>query len=206
MKEGKIGGKQLTETEKLFAGLAYDARDVILTERQNLGKKWMQQYNAAPVEDMAERQHILEKMLGHCGKQVRVNQPFYVDYGCNIYLGEHSFINMNCTFLDACQIIIGKNTLIGPDVKIYTVFHPMLGKERFWQHQDGSQTVCCLAKPVVIGNDSWIGGGSIILPGVTIGDDVVIGAGSVVTHDIPDHVVAFGNPCRVVRNNYKKIY
>ena len=112
---------------------------------------------------------------------------------------------MNCTFLDACSIIIGKNTLIAPDVKIYTVFHPMLGKERFWRHQDGSQTVCCLAKPVVIGNDCWIGGGAIILPGVTIGDDVVIGAGSVVTHDIPDHVVAFGNPCRVVRNNQEKI-
>lgn len=104
---------------------------------------------------------------------------------------------MNCTFLDDNKIIIGNNTLIAPNVQIYTAYHPINGRERIYP--DGTYKVC--SAPITIGNDCWIGGGTIILPGVTIGNNVVIGAGSVVTKSLPDNIVAYGNPCHVVRTN-----
>ena len=124
----------------------------------------------------------------------------YVDYGCNISIGDNSFINMNCTLLDTNKIIIGVRTLLAPDVKIYTATHPKCGSERYIK-QGGKWVLTTLAKPVKIGDDVWIGGGTIILPGVTIGNNTIIGAGSVVTKDIPDNVIAVGNPCRIIGKN-----
>ena len=135
------------------------------------------------------------------GKNARVNQPVYVDYGYNIQLADNSFINMHCTLLDTAPIIIGENTLIGPDVKIYTAVHALDGAERFWLEEDGTAAVKTQAAPVKIGSFTWIGGGSVILPGVTIGDNAVIGAGSVVTQSIPDNAVACGNPCKIRKWN-----
>lgn len=131
------------------------------------------------------------------------HRPLYVDYGNNIYFGNNCEVNMNCTFLDDNRIVIGDNALIAPNVQIYTAFHPTNAADRFGPPQpDGSFSFCkTQTAPVIIGNNVWIGGGAILLPGVTIGDNVVIGAGSVVTKDIPSNSVACGNPCRVVREN-----
>lgn len=117
--------------------------------------------------------------------------PFYCDHGHGIRLGEHVFVNANCTFLDGAFITIGSHTLIGPDVRIYTPHHPM----DYIARRESKE----YAYPVTIGEDCWIGGGAIICPGVTIGDRCVIGAGSVVTRDIPDDSTAVGNPARVIR-------
>ena len=119
----------------------------------------------------------------------------------NIHLGNNSFINMHCTLLDTAPITIGECTMIGPDVKIYTAVHALDGSERFWQAPDGIAAVKTQARPVHIGDYVWIGGGSIILPGVTIGNNVVIGAGSVVTESIPDNAIACGNPCKILKWN-----
>lgn len=110
---------------------------------------------------------------------------------------------MNCTFLDDNRIVIGDNALIAPNVQIYTAFHPTNARERFGEpKEDGSFEFCrTQTAPVTIGDNVWIGGGVIIMPGVSIGNNVVIGAGSVVTEDIPDDVIAYGSPCRVVREN-----
>ena len=142
-------------------------------------------------------------MLGNVEEKVWMTPPFYVDYGNNIYIGSNTEINMNCTFLDDNKIIIGNDGLIAPNVQIYTAFHPTNALERFGlKNRDGSFDFCkTQTKPVIIGDNVWIGGGVIILPGVTIGNNVVIGAGSVVTKDIPDNKIAYGNPCKVVRDN-----
>ena len=116
--------------------------------------------------------------------------PFHCDYGRNIELGERVYFNFNCVVLDVCPVRIGSFTLFGPGVQIYAATHPLDAMERRARE---------LGKPVEIGADVWVGGGSIILPGVTIGRRSVIGAGSVVTHDIPADVLAVGNPCRVLR-------
>ena len=132
-----------------------------------------------------------------------ITAPFYVDYGNNIYFGNNCETNMNCTFLDDNIIRIGDNALIAPNVQIYTAFHPTNAIDRFGvPKEDGSFEFCkTQTAPVIIGNNVWIGGGAIIMPGVIIGNNVVIGAGSVVTKDVPDNVIAYGNPCRVVREN-----
>lgn len=191
----------MSEFEKMLAGLEYNPTDLELRERSSKAKNLIKEYNNLPAENAEKREEYLEKILGGCGKNVRINQPFYVDYGCNISVDDDSIINMNCTFLDTNKIVIGKNAVIAPDVKIYTAFHPINSKERFKKDENGKTYLDTAASPVVIGNNVWIGGGSVILPGVKIGDNVVIGAGSVVTKSIPSDVIAFGNPCRVIREN-----
>ena len=161
----------------------------------------MKEYNSLPAGDMEARTRLLSRLVGHLGANARVNQPVYVDFGYNISLGDNSFVNMPCTLLDTARITIGENSMLGPDVKIYTALHPLEGGERFSQQPDGTAAVKTYALPVKIGSFTWIGGGSIILPGVTIGDNVVIGAGSVVTESIPDNAIACGNPCRVKKYN-----
>ena len=116
--------------------------------------------------------------------------PFFCDYGSNIYLGERTYFNFNCVLLDVAEVVIGDYTLFAPNVQVYTAAHPMNARAR---------RTLEYARPIRIGSDVWVGGGAIILPGVTIGDRSVIGAGSVVTRDIPAGVVAVGNPCRVLR-------
>lgn len=193
----------MTEKEKMLAGQLYDCGDPELLSRWHLAKDLVRDYNQLDSQDFTRKEAILTQLLGGRGKNLWITAPFYVDYGENIYFGDNCEVNMNCTFLDDNRIVIGDNALIAPNVQIYTAFHPTNAADRFGRPQpDGSFAFCkTQTAPVVIGNNCWIGGGTIILPGVTIGDNVTIGAGSVVTHDIPSNSVAYGSPCRVVRKN-----
>ncbi|MEG0813552.1 MAG: sugar O-acetyltransferase [Clostridium sp.] len=193
----------MTEKEKMLAGELYDCGDRELLERWHLAKDLVRDYNSCCSSDSKLKTQILNELLGAQGKNLWITAPFFVDYGNNIYLGNNCEINMNCTFLDDNKIIIGDNALIAPNVQIYTAFHPQNPKERFGEPKtDGSFKFCkTQTAPVVIGNNVWIGGGVIILPGITIGDNVVVGAGSVVTKDIPSNKISYGNPCKVIRDN-----
>ena len=194
---------EMTEREKMLAGELYDCGDKELLERWHKAKNLVKEYNSIDSEDLDEKEKILSELLGGKGKNLWITAPFYADYGNNIYFGNNCEVNMNCTFLDDNRIIIGDNALIAPNVQIYTAFHPTNAAERFGKpKEDGSFEFCkTQTAPVIIGNNVWIGGGAIIMPGVTIGDNVVVGAGSVVTRDIPSNKIAYGNPCRVVRDN-----
>lgn len=187
----------MTEWEKMISGAWYDTRDPELRRRSSRAKDLMRLYNSLPAENEELREETLRLLLGECGEHVRVNQPVFVDYGCQIRVGSHSLINMNCTLLDTGNITIGHHTLIGPDVKIYTATHPVRATERFYTDENGNDAVRTRTAPVVIGNYVWIGGGTVILPGVTIGDGAVIGAGSVVKDSVPAGTLACGNPCVV---------
>ncbi len=191
----------MTEFEKKQTGQVYDARNPELRRQQNRAKDLMRAYNSLPAGDVEGRNRLLSELFGRFGANARVNQPIYLDYGYNIFLGDNSFINLHCTLLDTAPIVIGASTLIGPDVKIYTAVHAMDGGDRFWWEPDGTAAIKTQTAPVRIGSFTWIGGGSILLPGVTIGDNVVIGAGSVVTESIPNNAIACGNPCQIRKWN-----
>ncbi len=177
--------------------------DAELLKQWHKAKDLVRAYNNANSADKKEKDRILSELLGETGRNLWITPPFFVDYGNNIYFGNNCEVNMNCTFLDDNIIRIGDNALIAPNVQIYTAFHPTNASDRFGApREDGSFAFCkTQTAPVIIGDNVWIGGGAILLPGVTIGDNVVIGAGSVVTKDIQDNTVAYGNPCRVIREN-----
>lgn len=185
-----------SEKEKMLAGELYDCGDPELIARWHLAKRLQQQYNAADSRDREMLESILSELIGSRGENVWIAAPVFVDYGENIHIGRNVEINMNCVFLDCNRITIGDNCGIGPGVHIYAVTHPAKASERM---PENSTFWKSLTAPVTIGNNVWIGGGAIILPGVTIGDNSTIGAGSVVTHDIPPGVLAAGNPCRIIR-------
>lgn len=193
----------MTEREKMLAGQLYDCGDPELLDLWHRAKDLVRDYNQLDSRDLAGKERILSALLGGRGERVWITPPFFVDYGCNIYLGDNCEINMNCIFLDGSRIEIGNNALIAPGVQIYTAFHPTHAADRFGEpKEDGSFAFCrTRTAPVTIGDNVWIGGGAVIMPGVTIGDNVVIGAGSVVTRDIPSDTIAVGNPCRAVREN-----
>ncbi|MCC9644457.1 sugar O-acetyltransferase [Rhodopirellula sp. JC740] len=189
-----------TEKEKMLAGEPYNPGDPALLERWHEAKRLLRLYEQTPTTDRARLTEILGELLGSHGDGVWITAPFFADYGDNIHLGSNCEINANCVFLDCNTITIGDNALIAPGVHIYTAYHPLSPRERFGDPSSGDFAFCkTQAKPVVIGDNVWIGGGSIIMPGIRIGNGVTIGAGSVVTKDIPDGVLAFGNPCRVIR-------
>lgn len=185
-----------TERQKMLDGEFYDCQDPQLQQRWHVAKDLQRQLLMTDTRDRVAVDSILDQLLGSRGENVWVAAPICVDYGENIHLGNGVEINMNCVFLDCNWIDIGDNSGIGPAVQIYTVFHPVdpvqrLGEQGcMWRSQ---------TRAVKIGRNVWIGGGAVVLPGVTIGDNSTIGAGSVVTGDIPADCVAVGNPCRVVR-------
>lgn len=193
----------MTEKEKMLAGELYDCGDTELLARWHKAKDLARDYNNTDSADTQEKERILSELLGGKGVGLWITAPFFVDYGNNIYFGNNCEVNMNCTFLDDNIIHIGNNALIAPNVQIYTAFHPANAVDRFGEpKEDGSFEFCkTQTAPVTIGDNVWIGGGAIIMPGVTIGDNVVIGAGSVVTKDIPGNTIAYGIPCRVIRKN-----
>ena len=147
--------------------------------------------NTMDTSDFDGIEKKVKDLFGKCAGHVRVNPPFYCDYGVNIEVGEKCFINYNCTMLDCAKIVIGDYCLLAPNVSIYAVGHPI--------HPACRNTGYMYSEEVHIGDNVWIGGNTVICAGVTIGDNAVIGAGSVVTKDIPEDVIAYGNPCKVIR-------
>ncbi len=179
-----------TEREKMLAGEFYDALAPDLVQARESARDLCHDLNATREREQDIRRGILTELLGSGGDSVWMQPPFYCDYGSNIYLGDRVYFNFNCVILDVCEVRIGDFCFFGPAVQIYAATHPLNARRRRTQE---------FGKPVSFGSDVWVGGGSIICPGVTIGSKTVIGAGSVVTKDIPDGVVAVGNPCRVIR-------
>jgi len=179
-----------SERDKMLMGELYDPLDPDLARRRGRARDLCHALNATRDAEDDQRRAILRDLLGSGGDSVWMQPPFYCDYGENIRLGERVFFNFNCVVLDVCPVSIGDFTLFGPAVQIYTPLHPLDAAARREKEY---------GKPVDIGADVWVGGGAIILPGVSIGARAVIGAGSVVTRDVPEGVFAAGNPCRVVR-------
>lgn len=193
----------MNELEKCLAGECYDCHDRVFLEYKNTARKLLAQYHALAYDQKTEKTAVLQQLFGTIGTNVSVGQPFLCDYGRNIHVGSNVSINMNCTFVDCNTIEIGDNVLIASNVQIYTATHPVELRDRLtphWDPQSGTYFCQTYALPVKIGNGCWIGGGAILLPGVSIGDGAVVGAGSVVTKDIPANCVAAGNPCRCLRN------
>ncbi len=182
----------MTEREKALSGLLYDAaHDSELMQARDRAKALFFAYNQTPPGDMTRRRALLKELLASCGDDIVIEQPFFCDYGTNIRIGSAFFSNFGCVMLDPAQITIGDRVMFGPDVGLYTAGHPLDAPTR----ASGLE----FARPIVIGDDVWLGGGVRVMPGVTIGNGAVIGSGSVVTRDIPTGVLAYGNPCRVIR-------
>ncbi len=181
-----------TEKEKMLRGELYNALDPQLTQERRRTRNLLKALNYSRDDEQDLRQRIVADLFGSAGKRIWIEPPFYCDYGTNIHLGNCVYFNFNCVVLDPARVDIGDNVLFGPNVQLYTATHPIEAEIR----KSGLE----LAKPVRIGSDVWVGGGTIINPGLTIGARSVIGAGSVVTRDIPEDVFAAGNPCRVIRS------
>lgn len=179
----------MTEKEKMLRGELYIATGEELTAERDRAQELMLALNCAG--DRNERTAILRQLLGSLGEGAEVRSPFFCDYGYNIFLGDRVFLNFNCVLLDIMPITIGEGTQIGPAVQIYAADHPRDPEARRKGLENG--------KPVTIGRNVWIGGGAILLPGITVGDDAVIGAGSVVTRDVPAGSIVAGNPARALR-------
>lgn len=180
-----------SEKDKMLAGELYDPQDAQLRAERRHARLLIKAFNDSRDDQEQERARLLDELLPGAGAGLWIEPPFYCDYGSNITLGERVFFNFNCVVLDVAPVRIGSRVLCGPGVQIYAATHPLTAIER--------STGLELGRPVSIGDDVWIGGGAIICPGVRIGNRSVIAAGSVVTRDIPDDVVAAGNPCRVIR-------
>lgn len=178
-----------TEKEKMLAGEKYNCLDPDLDLERQKVKEGLRQYNRTG--SLSDRQAILERLLGSMGRHAIIEPPFHCVYGYNIYIGDHVFFNHSCTILDCNKVQIGHQTMIGPNVQIYTAAHELLAEERIqgWE----------VAKPISIEDRVWIGGGAILLPGVSIGRNAVVGAGAVVSRNVPANTVVAGNPARVIR-------
>ncbi len=183
----------------MLAGQHYNSRDPELIAMYHKARKLFQEYNQLESTQVDRRSALLNALFEYKGANVWIEAPFYCDYGEFITIGDNTFVNANCFFLDNNRITIGKNGLIAPFVQIYTAGHPLKASERIVKDREHGSSYLTHTHPVTIGDNVWIGGNTVIMPGVTIGNNVTIGAGSVVTKDIPDDVLAFGNPCKAMR-------
>ncbi len=172
----------------MIAGELYRAGDPALVQERAASQALQQRYNATTVSDVEDRTAILDQWIGSRGTGCALRSPFYADYGYNIHLGRDVFFNYGCVLLDVCPIHIGDMTQVGPYVQILTADHPRDAKTR--------DTGLEFGRPITIGRNVWIGGGALILPGVSIGEDAVIGAGAVVTRSVAAGATVAGNPAR----------
>ncbi|MGJ7489770.1 sugar O-acetyltransferase [Variovorax sp. ZT4R33] len=177
-----------SQKEKMLAGDLYDAGAPELQADLAATREWLVRYNASLGATSAERHRLLLQRFASVGRGAVIRPPFHCDYGFNIHVGEGVFLNFNCVILDVVAVHIGDKTQIGPGVQILAADHPRSAEERASGLEFG--------RPVRIGRNVWIGGGAILLPGVTVGDDALIGAGSVVTRDVPAGATVVGNPAR----------
>jgi len=177
--------------ERMLAGDLYIADDPELAERNLRAMDLMEAFNATPARAGDERRRLLGDLLGAVGEGTEIRPPLYVDYGAHLTIGARCFANFGLVALDVAPISIGDDVQIGPNVQLLTPTHPTEPEPRRAKWE--------AARPIDIGNNVWLGGGVIVLPGVTIGDNTVVGSGAVVARDLPANVVAVGNPARVVR-------
>lgn len=180
----------MSEKEKMLSGLPYLAIDETLIKERRHAKRLLRQLNVTEYLVTKTAKNIIKELIPNTGKNFYIEPPFHCDYGYNIHCGENVYFNVNCVVLDTMKITIGSHVLFGPGVQIYAASHPLDPETR---------KTLELSKPVNIGDNCWIGGGAIILPGVSIGNNCVIGAGAVVTKDIPDDSMAAGNPAKVIK-------
>jgi len=178
-----------TERDKMLAGEVYNCLDPgLVAERRNV-KQLLGLYNRTDAS--GERQSLLGRLLGHLGEDSLIESPFHCVYGQNIHVGDHVYLNVQCAILDCAEVRIGARVMVGPAVQIYTAAHLLQAEGRI----QGLE----VAKPIVIEDNVWIGGGAILLPGVTVGRNAVVGAGAVVSRNVPPDTVVAGNPARVIR-------
>ena len=179
----------MTNKERRDAGMAYISDESVFEEQKEC-RKILQKLNFMDRSDFDGIGAVVAELFGKSDNAF-VNPPFYCDYGKHIEVGKNFFANYNCTLIDVAKIKIGDNCMMAPNVSVYTAGHPVHPVSRNSAYEYG--------KEVTIGDNVWLGGNTVVCPGVHIGSNVVIGAGSVVTKDIPDWCVAAGNPCKVIR-------
>lgn len=179
-----------SEKEKMLSGDFYNANDKELVKERDYARNLTFEFNHINPTEKEKRREIINQLIITKGS-FHIETPFNCDYGYNIEVGENFYANYGCTILDVNKVKVGDNVLLAPNVQIYTATHPTNPTERLTDKE--------YSTPIVIGNNVWVGGGTIICPGVKIGNNVTIGAGSVVAKDIPDNVIAVGNPCKVIK-------
>ncbi len=185
-------GDRRTNYERMLAGELYRADDPRIVAEQAEAFALTEAFNATPSADRTGRDDLLRRLLGSLGDGVVVRTPFHCDFGTHVAIGDRTFVNVGLVALDVAPVTIGADCQLGPNVQLLTPIHPLDAELRRggWER----------ASPVTLGDNVWLGGGVIVLPGVTVGDDTVVGAGAVVSRDLPAGVLAVGNPARVVRD------
>jgi maltose O-acetyltransferase len=181
-----------TQRERMLAGDMYIADDPELAAEARQARRLLDEFNRTAADAVDERHRVLRQLLGGFGADSEVRPPFYCDYGYQIRIGARTFVNFGLVALDVAAITIGDDVQIGPNVQLLTPTHPV--------EADARRAKWEAAKPITIGSNVWLGGGVIVLPGVSVGANTVVGAGAVVTKDLPPNVVAVGNPARVSRS------
>jgi maltose O-acetyltransferase len=179
-----------TEKEKMLAGEYYLSSDTVLLKDRRKAKNLLHRLNVIEYRITKKAREIIRELIPNAGKNLYIEPPFFCDYGYNITCGDNVYFNVNCVVLDGAKVTIGSNVFFGPNVQIYTANHPVEAELRKTLEYTNS---------ISIGDDCWIGGNAVILPGITIGKGCVIGAGAVVTKDIPDQSLAVGSPATVIR-------
>jgi maltose O-acetyltransferase len=177
--------------ERMLAGELYIADDADIARESLRARSLSRAFNALEPEDAAGQRRLLEELLGAFGEGSEIRAPFYCDYGYQTFIGARTFANFGLVCLDVARVTIGDDVQIATNVQLLTETHPVEPGPRREKWES--------AAPIAIGDNVWLGGGVIVLPGVTIGENSVVGAGAVVTRDVPSNVVAVGNPARVVR-------
>lgn len=197
MKINYFAGDTRSNRERMLAGDWYIADDPESQRIAKRGERMAVVYHQAWLADEAAAAQMLHSFLGSVGEGTVIKPPFVIDFGDNLYIGAGTFINFNLTALDVAEIRIGEGCMLGPNVQLYTAIHPVPPVPRADLLEAGA--------PITLGRNVWVGGGAIILPGVSIGENSVIGAGAVVTGDIPANCVAVGNPARVIREGIDRV-
>lgn len=181
----------MNQKERMLSGLPYKAWLDGLSEERMENKKKIYEFNMCRPNEQQKIEKLTREILNKTGSEVHIETPFHCDYGKNIEVGDNFFANYNCTILDVGKVVIGDNVQFSPNVSLYTAGHPI--------HPDSRNSGYEYGIEITIGNNVWLGGNVVVNPGVHIGNNVVVGSGSVVTKDIPDNMIAMGNPCKVIR-------
>jgi maltose O-acetyltransferase len=184
-------GDTRSQRDRMLAGDLYIADDPALARESGRAALLVQEFNESSPSEPAVRRRILVDLLGSFGEGSEIRPPFHCDYGYQTHVGARTFVNFGLVVLDVAQVTVGDDVQVGPYVQLLTATHPVEAEARRAKWES--------AEPISIGDNVWLGGGVIVCPGVTIGADTVVGAGAVVTRDLPEGVLAVGNPARIVR-------